>query len=706
VLVDTDILSCSLKLKKFQKYDSAQTALEEAAAIIEGKVTPRLSSLLDTIKDEKKASLAVADPKLGVAIGKIPGLEIKAIADSSTADLYRAIRTHLPSLIPGLVPEDVNTMSLGLSHSLARHKLKFSPDKIDTMIVQAIALLDDLDKELNTYAMRVKEWYGWHFPEMAKILNDNLAYAKVVIKMGMRENWETSDLAEILPEEIETAVKSAADRSMGTEITQEDLENIQALAEQVVSFTEYRQQLASYLSARMQAIAPNLTTLVGDLVGARLIAHAGSLMNLSKSPASTIQILGAEKALFRALKTKHDTPKYGLIYHASLIGQATGKNKGKMARVLAAKAAIGLRVDALQDWGEHEEDIPEDEKAALGLSCRFNLERKLAAMEGKPIKPRGVAIGPNGMAAEQPKKWEIKEARKYNPDADGLAGDEAPAIEAALADSSPKKEKKKKDKKEKKEKKDKKKKLIEEIPEAEPAPSSDAVQADVDMDNGEDEAESQPDDLVDETEAAVINPPTSNPLTNGTNDVNGHDDDSHSDTIPTPSSDSPDSPDSPTAQERNWQSSILGNTKEAKKKRKIERHERRLAMSEEKSAAKKARNEKLARKLDRKERREAKARQVERRAAREDEKYLEPAAKCGLSVARYKRKLERGEIVFGEDGSVTAISKKEIKKMKKRGEDPAKVVAELSGKKRKRSEEDGEVPDSTKSEKKKKKSKA
>jgi nucleolar protein 58 len=295
--------------------------------------------------------------------------------------------------------------------------------------------------------MRVKEWYGWHFPEMAKILNDNLAYAKVVIKMGMRENCETSDLAEILPEEIETAVKVAADRSMGTEITQEDLENIQALAEQVVSLTEYRQQLASYLSARMQAIAPNLTTLVGDLVGARLIAHAGSLMNLSKSPASTIQILGAEKALFRALKTKHDTPKYGLIYHASLVGQATGKNKGKMARVLAAKAAIGLRVDALQDWGENEESIPEEEKAALGLSCRFNLERKLAAMEGKPIKPRGVAIAPNGLAAEQPKKWEIKEARKYNPDADGLAGDEAPAVETGPADASSKKDKKKDKKK-------------------------------------------------------------------------------------------------------------------------------------------------------------------------------------------------------------------------------------------------------------------
>jgi nucleolar protein 58 len=353
--------------------------------------------------------------------------------------------------------------------------LKFSPDKIDVMIVQAIGLLDDLDKELNTYAMRVKEWYGWHFPEMAKILNDNLAYAKVVLKMGMRENWETVDLAEILPEEIEAAVKTAADRSMGTEITEEDLENIQNLAEQVVHLTEYRLQLASYLSARMKAIAPNLTALVGDLVGARLIAHAGSLMNLSKSPASTIQILGAEKALFRALKTKHDTPKYGLIYHASLIGQASGKNKGKMARVLAAKAALGLRVDALHEWDESE-DLGEDDKAFLGLEARSRLERKLAALEGKPLKSKGVAIGPNGVAATtQPKKWDIKEARKYNQDADGLAGDEAPAVGVQP-----------------------KKKLIEEIQDEEM------------KDDSDEESESQPDDPIDSDEAAVIEPPKSN----------------------------------------------------------------------------------------------------------------------------------------------------------------------------------------------------
>ena len=101
-------------------------------------------------------------------------------------------------------------------------------------------------------------------------------------------------------------------------------------------------------------------------MGARLIAHAGTLMNLAKAPASTVQILGAEKALFRALKTKHATPKYGLIFHASLIGQASAKNKGKVSRVLAAKCALAVRVDAL---GEAEDAHIGIESRAKVRSC-------------------------------------------------------------------------------------------------------------------------------------------------------------------------------------------------------------------------------------------------------------------------------------------------------------------------------------------------
>lgn len=183
--------------------------------------------------------MAVADPKLANSIAQVPGLSLKPISDSSTQDVYRAIREHMTSLIPDLIPAEMDSTRLGLAHSLSRHKLKFSPDKVDTMIIQSIASLDVLDKQLNTYAMRVKEWYGWHFPELAKILNDNLAYSRVVLKMGFRTNARDTDLSSILPEEIEAAVKAAAEISMGTEITEEDLEATSALAEQVVDLTEY-----------------------------------------------------------------------------------------------------------------------------------------------------------------------------------------------------------------------------------------------------------------------------------------------------------------------------------------------------------------------------------------------------------------------------------------------------------------------------------
>ena len=275
-------------------------------------------------------------------------------------------------------------------------------------------------------------------------------------------------------------MKAAAEVSMGTEITEEDLDNIKLLAEQVIGFTEYRQQLSSYLTTRMQAIAPNLTELVGDLVGARLIAHAGSLMNLAKSPASTIQILGAEKALFRALKTKHDTPKYGLIYHASLVGQATGKNKGKIARMLAAKAAIGLRVDALSTWSAEGEgkgdDVDEEERSALGVTSRAKIEYQLRKLEGKPLLPRGVAVGPNGKALST---WQMggEEARKYNTDADGLVGDEP----AAAAPITPASEKSKKDKKAKAVEPPKKKLIEEVLDESESDNDSEAEDSDEEM---------------------------------------------------------------------------------------------------------------------------------------------------------------------------------------------------------------------------------
>lgn len=438
-------------MKEFAKFDSSATALSEISSLLEGKVTPKLAHLLDELKDEKKASLIVAEKLLGNSVAKLPNLNIKPITDPASNDLFRAIREHLADLVPGMLPENFKEMSLGLAHTLSRHKLKFSPEKVDVMIIHAVSLLDEMDKELNTYAMRAREWYGWHFPELAKILTGNVLYAKVILELGLRSNLPNADLS-FLEEPVEAAVRAAADISMGTEIAEDDINNIKSLAEVVVEYARYREDLARYLENRMKAIAPNMTELIGHLVGARLISHAGSIMDLAKKPASTVQILGAEKALFRALKTKHATPKYGMIYHASLVGQASGKNKGKIARQLAAKVALGVRHDAL---GE-EEDA--DQPGVLGALAFSKLSNNLSRLEGKPIKSNIVIAHP------QPEQFDLKEVRKYNIGADGQKLDESAAekTDAAEEATAPKKEKK--------EKKDKKRKsLIEEVPEVQMA---------------------------------------------------------------------------------------------------------------------------------------------------------------------------------------------------------------------------------------------
>ncbi|XP_011495780.1 PREDICTED: nucleolar protein 58 [Ceratosolen solmsi marchali] len=358
-----------LKLKHFEKFADMTEALAATTAAIEGKLCKSLKKLLKRQCSEVQEQIAVADAKLGNAIKD--KLNLACVSNTSIQELMRCIRSQMDGLLGNLPKRDITAMVLGLAHSLSRYKLKFSPDKIDTMIIQAVCLLDDLDKELNNYVMRCREWYGWHFPELGKIITDNIAFVKTVKIIGTRENAVQSDLSDILPEDIEEKVKEAAEISMGTEISHDDIINIQHLCDQVIEISNYRAQLYDYLKTRMMAMAPNLTILVGDLVGARLISHAGSLINLAKHPASTLQILGAEKALFRALKTKKDTPKYGLIYHAQLVGQATTRNKGKMSRMLAAKAALCTRVDALG----------EDESFDLGTEHKVKLEARLRILE-------------------------------------------------------------------------------------------------------------------------------------------------------------------------------------------------------------------------------------------------------------------------------------------------------------------------------------
>ncbi|XP_021690179.2 uncharacterized protein LOC110671875 isoform X2 [Hevea brasiliensis] len=322
-------------------------------------MTDELRSFLELnlpkVKEGKKPkfSLGVAEPKLGSHVFEVT--KIPCQSNEFVLELLRGVRLHFERFIKDLKPGDLEKAQLGLGHSYSRAKVKFNVNRVDNMVIQAIFLLDTLDKDINSFSMRVREWYSWHFPELVKIVNDNYLYAKLAKfiedKAKLSED-KIPELTDILGDEDKAKeVVEAAKASMGQDLSPIDLINVQQFAQRVMDLSEYRKKLYEYLVTKMNDIAPNLASLIGEVVGARLISHAGSLTNLAKCPSSTLQILGAEKALFRALKTRGNTPKYGLIFHSSFIGRASARNKGRMARYLANKCSIASRIDCFAERG-------------------------------------------------------------------------------------------------------------------------------------------------------------------------------------------------------------------------------------------------------------------------------------------------------------------------------------------------------------------
>merc|ERR1712142_514193 len=345
-----------VKLTAFSPFKSGVNALENINAISEGIVHEDLRNFLETnlpvkSKDGTEIRLGVADSKISAAINEATG--VKCQHTGVVEEILRGVRLHFPNFVSGLTPTAEAKAQLGLGHSYSRAKVKFNVNRVDNMIIQAIALLDQLDKDINTFAMRVREWYSYHFPELVKIVPDNYTYARVACFLKSRKDFDAAKvepLEEIVMDSAKAqAIFDASRMSMGMDISDIDLINIDRFAKRVVALADYRKQLFGYLEDRMKMCAPNLSSLIGDLVGARLISHAGSLTNLAKYPASTVQILGAEKALFRALKTRGNTPKYGLIFHSTFIGRAGAKNKGRVSRYLANKCTLASRIDCFSD---------------------------------------------------------------------------------------------------------------------------------------------------------------------------------------------------------------------------------------------------------------------------------------------------------------------------------------------------------------------
>ena len=215
----------------------------------------------------------------------------------------------------------------------------------DRYIIQAIEALDDLDAAFNLLVERLREWYGLHFPEANQLVKDHEKFLDLVVELGNRREMTEDALVPILGEKLAERVARAAQESMGTDLEGDDLKMIQDFAARVRELREMRERLADYIREQMKAIAPNVTAIAGPLLGARLISKAGGLKKLAMLPASTIQVLGAEKALFKHLAKGTPPPKHGILFQYPLVRSAKRWQRGKIARTIAAKLAIAARED-------------------------------------------------------------------------------------------------------------------------------------------------------------------------------------------------------------------------------------------------------------------------------------------------------------------------------------------------------------------------
>lgn len=249
---------------------------------------------------------------------------------------------------------------------LSSSKIKETSEQLDLHVIQAVGALDELDKIINTIGTRMREWYGLHFPELDNLIQSLSLYANIVREAGFRTSITRELLERLgLDEKRTQIIIQAAERSRGGDITTENLAIIKQLAYQVILQTELRRIIAEHIEGTMEMIAPNTKELLSPLVGARMIAKAGSLEKFAYLSSSTVQVLGAEKALFRSLKTGSSTPKHGILFQHPLIHSAPRWQRGKIARSVASKASIAARIDL---YRRGEKDLSLSDKLKLRIS--------------------------------------------------------------------------------------------------------------------------------------------------------------------------------------------------------------------------------------------------------------------------------------------------------------------------------------------------
>lgn len=373
----TVIIECSFGVLAFNEENKVienvlfpkkpKKAAETLARIEAGKAVDEVVDLVNTLEEQGYDRFVFENRNLASQIEEELRVKVEVVKSSQAGEMFRSDMERF-AVETGFVRdgEEFTRWMHEFAMETTKLRVKRAVEKRDLIIVQAIQTVDDLDETINRFMGRVREWYGVHFPELDRLLDKHETYARLVSKLGRKDNLTTQRLEmEGLPQAKAEKIADSAETSMGADLTEADLTQIRILCKNVLGLYNLRKKLENYLDITMGEVAANIKTIVGPLLGARLIAMAGGLTELAKMPSSTIQVLGAEKALFRSLKTGSPPPKHGIIFQHPLLHEAKKQHRGKIARAIAGKLAIAARADAF-GGRDVSEELEADLKERVG----------------------------------------------------------------------------------------------------------------------------------------------------------------------------------------------------------------------------------------------------------------------------------------------------------------------------------------------------
>jgi nucleolar protein 56 len=314
-------------------------AFDSKGKILEKRLFPKDPALIASRLEKAKTMLIPEEREIIESLKKKGAEVLTRFEKDETADrlLQSGFRKLALELKWASSQAELNQLLSRVNIELTKSRMR--EVKRDRIIIQAIGMLDEADRVINVFSERLREWYGLYFPELERQVQSNEKFAEIVSK-GNKEG-----LAEF---------RGLASGSAGMDFSGEDIRQTQELGKAILKLFEVKKELTSYVEKSMAETMPNFSAVAGPLLGARLLSVAGSLDRLAMMPSSTIQLLGAEKALFRHLKGEGKAPKYGILFGHPLIQQATKETKGKVARLVAAKLSIAARLDRFSGKDEGE----------------------------------------------------------------------------------------------------------------------------------------------------------------------------------------------------------------------------------------------------------------------------------------------------------------------------------------------------------------